>query len=294
MGKTPTPRKRGVYPRKEVNMSISINTNVTSLFAQKNLGGAINGLGKSMTRLSSGLRVMNAADDAAGLAISEDFKAKIRSLNQAGRNANDGVSLSQTADGALGEIGNMLGRMRELAVQSRNGTLNTTQRGYLDGEFQELKSEVDRIASTTEFNGVQLLDGTQSGGVSFQVGAGTTANDRLTLSIATTTSTALSINSSTIGGTAAADAAIAKLDIAIDAVSTRRAGVGSMQNRLAVTMSNLQTYSTNLEAANSRIVDVDVAAETARLTRQQILVQAGASMLAQANQGPQIALSLLR
>ncbi len=275
-------------------MSISINTNVTSLFAQKNLGGAINGLGKSMTRLSSGLRVMNAADDAAGLAISEDFKAKIRSLNQAGRNANDGVSLSQTADGALGEIGNMLGRMRELAVQSRNGTLNTTQRGYLDGEFQELKSEVDRIASTTEFNGVQLLDGTQSGGVSFQVGAGTTANDRLTLSIATTTSTALSINSSTIGGTAAADAAIAKLDIAIDAVSTRRAGVGSMQNRLAVTMSNLQTYSTNLEAANSRIVDVDVAAETARLTRQQILVQAGASMLAQANQGPQIALSLLR
>lgn len=275
-------------------MPININTNVTSLFAQKNLNGATMGLSDSMSRLSSGLRVRSAADDAAGLAISEDFKAKIRGLNQANRNANDGVSLAQTADGALSEIGGMLGRMRELAVQSRNGTLNSTQRGYLDDEFQELKSEIDRIVSTTEFNGVNLINGDQSGGISFQVGVGTSSNDRLTLSIATTTSTALSINSSTIGGTAAADTAIAKLDIAIDAVATRRANVGAMQNRLAITMSNLDTYATNLSAANSRIVDVDVAAETARLTRQQILVQAGASMLAQANQGPQIALSLLR
>lgn len=275
-------------------MAININTNVTSLFAQKNLHSATAGLSDSMSRLSSGLRVRSAADDAAGLAISEDFKAKIRGLNQANRNANDGVSLTQTADGALSEISSMLGRMRELAVQARNGTLNSTQRGYLDDEFQELKSEIGRIVETTEFNGVNLINGDQSGGISFQVGVGTSANDRLTLSIATTTTTALSINSSTIGGTSAADSAIAKLDIAIDAVSTRRASIGAMQNRLAVTMSNLDTYATNLNAANSRIVDVDVASETARLTRQQILVQAGASMLAQANQGPQIALSLLR
>lgn len=276
-------------------MAISINTNTTSLFAQKNLGMATSGLQDSMSRLSSGLRVRNAADDAAGLAISEDFKAKIRGLNQAHRNANDGVSLAQTADGALKEIGGMLTRMREVSVQARNGTLNTTQRGYLDDEFQELKSEVSRIASTTEFNGVKLLNGANGGaGIAFQVGVGTSANDKLTLTIATTDQTTLSISAASIKSTGSADDAITKLDTAISAVSSRRATIGAMQNRLNVTMSNLQTYSTNLEAANSRIVDVDVAAETARLTKQQILVQAGSSMLAQANQGPQIALSLLR
>ncbi|TPV95512.1 MAG: flagellin FliC [Myxococcales bacterium FL481] len=275
-------------------MAININTNVTSLFAQKALNGSTMGLADSMSRLSSGLRVRSAADDAAGLAVSEDFKAKIRSLNQANRNANDGVSLAQTADGALSEIGNMLGRMRELATQSRNGTLNDTQRGFLDDEFQELKSEIDRIVETTEFNGVALIDGTQAAGIEFQVGVGTSSNDRLTLSIADSDPTALSISSSTISATAGASAALTALDTAIEEVSTRRAAIGAMQNRLAVTMSNLDTYAANLSAANSRIVDVDVASETARLTRQQILVQAGASMLAQANQGPQIALSLLR
>ena len=274
-------------------MAISINTNVTSLFAQQNLGKATSGLSESMSRLSSGLRVQSAADDAAGLAISEDFKSKIRSLNQAKRNANDGVSLAQTADGALKEVGGMLGRMRELSVQARNGTLNGTQRGYLDDEFQELKSEMDRIVNTTEFNGVKLLDGTQSGGISFQVGSGTSSNDRLTLSIATSSAAAMSLTSTAITSVGAADDAIAKLDSAIEAVSSRRASIGSMQNRLSVTMSNLDTYSTNLEAANSRIVDVDVASETAKLTKQQILTQASTSMLAQANQGPQIALSLI-
>lgn len=276
-------------------MAISINTNTTSLFAQKNLGAATRGLSDSMSRLSSGLRIRTAADDAAGLAISEDFKAKIRSLDQARRNANDGVSLAQTADGALKEMGGMLTRMRELSIQARNGTLNSDQRGYLNDEFQELKSEISRIGSTTEFNGVSLLTGANSGaGIAFQVGAGTTANDKLTLTIATTNTTTLSISAASIKSVGAADTAIAQLDTAIKAVSSRRATIGAMQNRLSVTMSNLQTYSTNLEAANSRIVDVDVAAETARLTRQQILVQAGSSMLAQANQGPQIALSLLR
>ena len=276
-------------------MAITINTNTTSLFAQKNLGTASMELSDSMSRLSSGLRVRSAADDAAGLAISEDFKAKIRSLNQARRNANDGVSLAQTADGALKEMGSMLTRMRELSIQARNGTLNSDQRGFLNNEFQELKSEIARIGSTTEFNGVSLLTGANNGaGIAFQVGTGTTANDKLTLTIATTNTTTLSINAASIKSVGGADAAIANLDSAIKAVSSRRATIGAMQNRLSITMSNLQTYSTNLEAANSRIVDVDVAAETARLTRQQILVQAGSSMLAQANQGPQIALSLLR
>lgn len=275
-------------------MAISINTNVTSLFAQRNLGKATSSLSDSMSRLSSGLRIRSAADDAAGLAISEDFKANIRGLNQARRNANDGVSLAQTADGALAEVGGMLTRMKELSVQARNGTLNSTQRGYLDDEFQELKSEIDRIVNTTEFNGVKLVDGTQAAGISFQVGTGTTSNDKLTISIATTTAAALSISAASITSAGFADDAITKLDTAIDAISSRRAALGSMQNRLSVTMSNLDTYSTNLEAANSRIADVDVAAETARLTKYQIMVQAGASMLAQANQGPQIALSLLR
>lgn len=187
----------------------------------------------------------------------------------------------------------MLSRMRELAVQSSSGTINTSQRGYLNDEFSQLKSEIDRIANTTEFNGISLLNGDSSTGVNFQVGVGNSSNDRLTLSIATATGSALSINSSSVSVASKALAAISGLDDAITAVSSRRANVGAIQNRLAVTMSNLETYSTNLEAANSRIIDVDVASETARLTKQQILVQAGASMLAQANQGPQVALSLL-
>ena len=273
---------------------ISVKTNVTSLLAQSNLSAAATRQSQSMTRLSSGLRIQSAADDAAGLAISEDFKANIRSLEQAKRNANDGVSLIQTADGSLKEVSGLLVRMRELAVQSRNGTNNTTQRGFLDDEFQQLRSEIDRITATTEFNGITLLDGSQSGGIVFQVGIGTTNDDRLTLSIATTSASALGLGTAQISSTAGVDAAIAAIDTAIEGVSTRRAAIGAMQNRLQVTMSNLETYSTNLSAANSRIVDVDVASETAELTKNNILLQAGSAMLAQANQGPQIALSLLQ
>ncbi|MBX7079737.1 MAG: flagellin FliC [Nannocystaceae bacterium] len=274
-------------------MSISVRTNVSSLTAQSNLGKTSADLQKSISRLSSGLRVESAADDAAGLAISEDFKASIRSLNQAKRNANDGVSMIQTADGALKEIGGLLTRMRELSVQSRNGTVNTQQRGYLNDEFGQLRSEIDRIVNTTEFNGVDLIDGSQASGLSFQVGKDTTADDRLTISIATSSTSALGLGASTISSTGGADAAIAALDTAIQSISTRRAGLGAMQNRLSTTMSNLDTYSTNLSAANSRIVDVDVAEETAALTKNQILMQAGTAMLAQANQGPQAALQLL-
>ncbi len=273
---------------------ISVLTNTTSLYAQRNLSKSSNALSSNLARLSSGLRVRSAADDAAGLAISEDFKAKIRGLNQAKRNGNDGVSLAQTADGSLSEVGSMLNRMRELAVQARNGTVNTTQKGYLNDEFQELKSEIDRIVKTTEFNGVQLIDGSQATGIAFQIGVGTSSNDKLTLSLAAATTAALSISAASITSAGFADDAITKLDTAIRGVSSRRAAVGAMQNRLQITMSNIDSYATNLSAANSRIVDVDVAAETANMSRNQILVQAGASMLAQANQGPQIALSLLR
>lgn len=272
---------------------ITVNTNVTSLVTQRYLQQNNRELGKSLTRLSSGLRVRTAADDAAGLAISEDFKAKIRSLSQAKRNANDGVSLSQTADGALQEVHGLLNRMRELSIQSRNGTVNDGQRVFLNDEFVQLRDEVDRIVATTEFNGIQLLDGTQAAGVEFQVGVDTTSNDRLTLSIATANSSALGLNGSGISTTGNADTAISTLDTAIERVSSRRAKVGAMQNRLNITMANIDSYSTNLSAANSRIVDVDIAAETAAMTKNNILVQAGASMLAQANSNPQIALSLI-
>ncbi len=273
---------------------ISVLTNTTSMLAQNNLTKSSSSLSDNLARLSSGLRVRSAADDAAGLAISEDFKAKIRGLNQAKRNANDGVSLAQTADGAFKEIGSMLGRMRELAVQSATGTVNSTQRGYLQDEFAQLRSEIDRLSATTEFNGINLLDGTSSASpVDFQVGSGNSANDRLTLTIATTDSTALSILDNGVTTAATALSAISALDAAITAISSRRGTVGAMQNRLSVTISNLSTYATNLSSANSRVVDVDVASETALLTKNQILTQAGASMLAQANQAPQIALSLL-
>jgi len=272
---------------------ISVRTNTSSLLAQSNLHTNNANLGKSLSRLSSGLRVQTASDDAAGLAISEDFKARIRGLHQAKRNANDGVSLSQVADGALKEVSGLLNRMRELTVQSRNGTVNEDQRVFLNNEFQALKDEMDRIVATTEFNGIQLIDGSQAGGIEFQVGVGTSTNDRLTLSIASSNASALGIGASLISTTAGADAAISLLDTAIQGISTRRAGIGAMQNRLQVTMSNIDSYATNLSAANSRIVDVDVAAETAEMTKSNILVQAGASMLAQANSAPQLALSLI-
>jgi flagellin len=274
-------------------MALSVRTNTSSLTAQTNLSKTATDLAKSISRLSSGLRVETAADDAAGLAISEDFKASIRSLNQAKRNANDGVSLIQTAEGSLKEVSGLLSRMRELSVQSRNGTVNTGQRVYLNDEFDTLRSEIDRIVNTTEFNGVSLLDGDQATGLDFQVGINTTTDDRLTLSIATSSASALGIGASTISTTAGSDAAITALDTAIQGISSRRAGLGAMQNRLSTTMSNLETYSTNLSSANSRIVDVDVAEETAMLTKNQILMQAGTAMLAQANHAPQSALQLL-
>ena len=373
-----------------------INTNIASLNAQRNLNSSQNALALSLQRLSSGLRINSAKDDAAGLAISERFTAQIRGLNQAARNANDGVSLAQTAEGALGEVTNNLQRIRELAVQSRNATNSSSDRAALQVEASALKSEIDRVANQTAFNGVKLLDGSFANQV-FQVGAN--AGETITVSgivnststslgtysratvtgVAATTLTAITAGDLTINGTSAgavaasasateragairdainsvagttgvyavndtattvtlssnagitvglagtataattgltaavtaatsttgfstldistvagADTALNAMDAALTAVNTARANLGAVQNRFSSTVVNLQTQSENLSASRSRILDADFAAETANLTRAQILQQAGTAMLAQANAQPNNVLALLR
>jgi flagellin len=272
-------------------MAITVNTNVSSINAQRNLAKTGSALASSFERLSSGLRINRAGDDAAGLAISEDMKAQVRSMSQAERNANDGISLLQTAEGALGEVGGILGRMRELATQSANGTLDATQRGYVQEEFTALSEEIDRIGAVTEFNGTALLDG--SANVDLQVGINNTANDRINVSIAAMDTTGLGLAAADVSTAGGAQTAIDSIDAAIDTVSGQRASIGAVGNRLQVTVSNLSSARENLSAANSRIRDVDVASETAELTRSNILQQAGVSILAQANQAPSLALSLL-
>ncbi|HHH31493.1 MAG TPA: flagellin FliC [Polyangiaceae bacterium] len=276
-------------------MPLYINTNVASLQAQKNLNGSTMGLQKSFERLSSGYRINSAADDAAGLAISESLKAQTRSFAVAERNANNGISMVNTAEGGLGEMSDMLIRMRELAVQASNGDLTTNDRANIDVEYQELVSEIDRVSNTTEFNGTELLSGA-SANIDFQVGIGTTADDKITVSFGGIDTTTLGVAGTGVTGADAtnAQAAITALDSALDTVSSRRASFGAANNRLQVAVSSNQTIRTNLEAANSRIRDVDVAEETSKMARSQVLQQAGTSVLAQANQAPQLALSLLR
>ena len=239
-------------------MGLRVNTNVASMNAQRNLFNSSSQLGGNFARLSSGLRIASASDDAAGLGISERMRADIRSYSVASRNAQDGVSLVQTAEGALNEVSDILGRMRELSMQSSNGTLSADDRATLDGEFQQLVEEVDRISATTQFNGVDLLDGTNPS-ISIQVGINGTADDTITVSGTDTTATTL----------------------------------GAQQNRLDSTLRSLASVRENTSAAESRIRDVDVAFETADLTRNSILQQAATSVLAQANAQPQLALSLL-
>lgn len=282
-------------------MAVVIATNVASLGAQRNLEKSQGSLTKSMARLSSGLRINTAADDAAGLAISESLRGQTKSLQQASRNAGDGVSLLQTAEGALNEVSGVLVRMRELTVQSANGTLTTTQRGSLQSEFSQLRSEIDRIGDSTKFNGQALVDGTLSAGVTFQVGLDDSSSSKLTVSIASAKSGAIGssatsarLDDQSISTSTGAGTALAVIDDAISDVSSIRGGLGAAMNRLSITVANLASSVENLSAANSRIRDVDVAEETASLTRSQILTQAGVSVLAQANQAPQVALSLLR
>jgi flagellin len=277
-------------------MAQTINTNLASINAQRNVAGSQISLSTSMQRLSSGLRVNSAKDDAAGLAIAERMNAQVRGMNVAIRNANDGVSMAQTAEGAIGKVGDALQRMRELAVQSANGTNNSGDRDNLQTEFSQLQSEITRLVSGTSFNGQNILDGS-SATFSFQVGANHLATDQIDVTmsdLATDVDTpvsALDISGATNAGELAAMDA---LDDALDSVTTARANFGAVQNRFETVVSNLMVTSENLTSARARIMDADFATETANLSRAQILQQAGTAMVAQANQAPNLVMQLLR
>jgi len=279
-------------------MALRILHNTTALSAYRNLSVTQSRLGRSIEKLSSGLRIVRASDDAAGLAISEQMRADVRSMNQAVRNANDGISLLQTAEGALNEVSGMLTRMRELAEQAANGSLSTSQRATLDQEFQALGSEITRIADTTEFNGTKLINGALSSGsaaaATFQIGIGTTANDRLSIGISAMQATSIGISAAAaISAMAFARTALDLVDSAIANVAKQRGIMGAVQNRLERTIANLSISAENLTAAESQIRDVDMAEEMATFTKNQILTQAGTAMLAQANLIPQSVLTLL-
>jgi len=273
-------------------MGLRVNSNIFSLNAQRNLSNVSERLAGNYARLSSGLRIATAADDAAGLGISERMRAQIRSLHQASRNAQDGISVVQTAEGSMGEVNGNLTRMRELAVQAANGTLNTGDRAVLDQEFQALINEIDRVADQTTFNEVNLFDGSTAS-IALQVG--TNSGETISLTLEDMTSTALALSGATFDLTTVtnASAALATLDTAIDSVTSFRGDLGAVQNRLNSTVRNIAATAENLSAAESRIRDVDVAMETADLTRNSILQQAALAVLAQANTQPQLALSLL-
>ncbi|ATH12333.1 Flagellin [Delftia sp. K82] len=290
-------------------MASIINTNLVSLNAQRNLSTSQSSLSTTMQRLSSGLRVNSAKDDAAGLAIAERMNAQVRGMNVAMRNANDGISMAQTAEGALGKLSDNLQRMRELAVQAANDTNGTTDRGSLDKEFQQLAQEIARIVGSTSFNGRQLLDNNNP--TVFQVGANTGADNQITIMAVNLTGAApggLDITAGTpptLGGalgsllgagSSAPDArlSMAAIDTALDQVNNTRATFGAAQNRFEAVISNLQVAAENTSAARSRIMDADFAAETANLSRTQILQQAGTAMVAQANQLPQSVLKLIQ
>jgi flagellin len=276
-------------------MGLRINTNVSSIAAQRALGINKNNLDGNLRKLSSGERITRAADDAAGLAISEKLKSHIRGLRQAKRNSDDGVSLIQTAEGGLNEISSIIIRLRELAVQAASDTVGDTERGFSDIEFQQLKDEIQRIAQGTEFNGRKLLDGT--GGVAeIQVGIyNDPTNDRIKVDSSQTDATleTLGINVEAINSKEGAQMSLTKLDDALVRINGVRASLGAVQNRLQSTSNNLAISEENFSAANSRIRDVDVAAETADMARNNILNQASVSVLAQANQAPNFALKLL-
>lgn len=276
-------------------MALYVQTNIASLEAQRNLAGTQKALQANFQRLSSGYRINSASDDAAGLGISEQMNAQIRSYAVAERNTNNGISMAQTAEGALGQIGSMLQRLRELAVEGANGDLTTTDRGFLDTEFTQLKQEIDRISTSTTFNGQALLSGTANT-ITFQVGINNSVNDQIDVVFGGVDLTSLGLNASSVTGATATNAqgAIDDVDAAIATISTQRSSYGAAMNRMQITVSNIQSMRTNLSAANSRIKDVDVAEETAAMARNQVLSQAGAAVLAQANQAPQLAMSLLR
>ena len=282
-------------------MSSIINTNLTSLNAQRNIATSQMSLTTSMQRLSSGLRVNSAKDDAAGLSIAERMQAQIKGMNVAVRNANDGISLAQTAEGALGKVGESLQRMRELTVQARNSTNSGSDKDSLNKEFQQLASEIQRVLGGTTFNGKSII-GSDAAAQTFQIGANTTTNDVITVttnnmtadaSIVAVTTDAAALIDSTTDATKLATL-INNLDGAIDRVNSERADYGATQNRFDSVISNLQVSVENQTSARSRIMDADFATETSNLSRAQILQQAGNAMIAQANQMPQQVLKLLQ
>lgn len=276
-------------------MGLRIATNVSAISARKNLFSTTNALEKSMARLSSGFRINQAADDAAGLAISENLKSQIRGLRQASRNAQDGISLVQIAEGSLNEVSNMLIRLRELAVQSASDTIGDTERKFVDVEYQQLKSEIQRITEGTTFNGYNLLNGT-GGVIDIQVGVHNDPfQDRISFnaSAANASIEALGMTAESVETKELAQTSISIVDSALVSVNAIRANFGAMQNRLQSTVTNLQITDENFSAANSRIRDTDVAAESSELTRSSILQQAAISVLTQANNVQQMALKLL-
>ena len=274
-------------------MAFSIRNNITALFTQRSMSATQSELGGVMERLSSGYRINKAADDAAGLAISEKLRAQVRGLNQAARNAQDGISVIQTTEAALGEGGDILQRMRELTVEAANDTLTSGDRANIQKEVDALLSEIDRFAGATEFNTMKLISGSlATTAMTLQIGAN--QNQTISFTVMTATASSLGVSGLAVSTQASAAAALASIDAAISTVTTERAKLGSLQNRLERTISNLNSQSENLSASESRIRDTDVAKETITMSRLQILQQAGVAAQSQANSAPQVVLSLLR
>ena len=276
-------------------MGLRINTNVQSLAAQRNLGVNTGKQQASLEKISSGTRIARAADDSAGLAISEKMRADVRSLRQDGRNANDGISMVQVAEGGMNEVGNILTRFRELSIQAASDTIGNKERGFINKEMVQLRSEIDRIANTTEFNGKKLLVG-EGDKLEIQVGLNNSPeHDRFVYDTQklNTTAQALGVHDVNTETKEAAQGNLEKIDNAIKMLSENRAEVGALQNRLSSSVTNIQVYEENLSAARSRIYDVDVASETAELTKSNILSQAGTAVLSQANNNAMGALKLL-
>ncbi len=276
-------------------MPLLINTNQGSLSVQKSIARNNMGLQSSIAKLSTGSRINNASDDAAGLAVSEGLRAPTKGFKQALSNATQGVAMLQTADSALQTVSDTLIRMRELAVQSASDNITDTERGHLNTEFAQLQDEIDRISNVTEYSGQNLLDGTAgaSGTVTFQVGTRNSTNDRVTVTMADTDAAALSVNTAAVDSLTNAQSAIDSIDTALETLNSRRASLGATVNQLGKAIDNLSTTVENLGIADGNLRDVDVAAESASLSKNQVLQQAGVAMLAQANAAPQLALRLL-
>ena len=276
---------------------LAINTNVGSLTAQRNLQKTARGLHQSISRLSSGTRVNSAADNAAGMAVSENMRAQLKGFQQAMRNANDGVAVLQTAESGYQSMSDLLVRMRELAVQAANDSVSDTERGYLDTEFQDLVAEIDRISEVVEYNGINLLNGTAGsagdGTMIFQVGTRDSADDRITIGLATQNSNTLGVNTDDIDSQADAQSAITQIDLALELLSTDRAQIGSTINTLNVAVDGLASSIENYGTAMSQIKDTDMAEESASFSKNNVLQQAGVAMLSQANQTPNLVMRLL-